>query len=102
VDKFGIVNAEFAPYWKPNGITSLQPNTVVSVYRRPGTALLAVLNTAMTATRAKVQVDPRWLGLPAGYQARMATNDASVQVTDDTFEVPIPGRGYALIVLGKR
>jgi hypothetical protein len=101
IDNFGIADAEFAPYWKPNGITSFQPQTVVSVYRKPGAALLVVLNTAMSETRAKVKVDPRRLGLPAGYQARMAANDAPVQVTDETFEVLVPARGYVLVVLGR-
>lgn len=99
LDKFGIVDAEFAPYWTPNGITSLQPETVVSVYRKPGAALLVVLNTALTDTRARVKVDPQQLGLPAAYRAHMAADDAPVPVTDNTFEITIPARGCGLVVL---
>ena len=34
-------------------------------------------------------------------EPRMAANDVPVHVTDDTLEVLIPARGYALVVFGK-
>lgn len=99
LDKFGITNATFAPYWKPNGVTAEQPETVVSVYRKPGTALLVVLNTALIEKRARVRVDPGQLGLREGYTAYMAVGNARVPLTDGTLEMSVPARGHVLVIL---
>lgn len=99
VDAFGVVDAEFMPYWKPNGVRSHQNDVVVSVYRRPGTALLVVLNTSLDEAEATLEIESRRLRLPDGYQARTAPDGASVPLVDNCLQIALPNRGYRLVVL---
>ena len=99
VDKFGIVDAEFMPYWKPNGVVADKPEAVVSVYRKPGTALLVVFNTAQTESVFSLKLDAARLGLAAGYGFRLATDGKELPVADGAVQVTVPARGYRAVVV---
>jgi hypothetical protein len=54
LDDFGIVDAEFVPYWSGAPVAAPE-GVLVSVYRREGSAVLAVMNTG-EATQAQLDV----------------------------------------------
>lgn len=96
-DRYGIQTAEFMPYWKPNGVKTDTDQAVVSVYQQPGRALLAVLNTAQTEQTVKVSVDPKVLGLKAGFAATDAEKAEPLIVEGAAITVKVPARDYVMV-----
>jgi hypothetical protein len=98
-DRFGIVDAEFLPYWEPNGVTPDRPEVVTSVYRKPGAVLLVALNTSRTQAICGLRVDAAKLGLSPGFTAREAADDTELPIADGAVQVALPARGYRAVVL---
>jgi hypothetical protein len=100
LDKFGVVDAEFLPYWKPTGVTCDNKEVLVSVYRKPGKALLVVLNSGKDDASVGLRVDAKLPGLKQAAIARNATDGSSINRGDDgSIKLTIPGRVYRLVVL---
>jgi len=99
VDRFGIVDANFLPYWEANGVTADNKDYIVSVYQKQGKSLLVVLNTGKTAGDVNIKVDPKRLGLGANWSAKDAFDDSAAPVADQAFKLAVPERNYRLIVL---
>jgi hypothetical protein len=99
VDRFGIADADFLPYWKPNGITTSAADVLVSAYRKPGSALLVVLNAGKADAELVLKVDPRALGLGSTVTARAGDDGPAVATTADGLKLTVPGRGFRLVVL---
>ena len=74
-DRFGIEasDVQFAGYWQPNGVQSRAPGVTVSVWKRPGKVLLAVVNWG-EATDAQIELNAKTLGL--GDAATWKVSDA--------------------------
>ena len=98
-DRFGIQTAEFLPYWKPNGVSADSQETVVSVYRQPGKALLVVLNRAAGERPTTLSIAPAALGLRPGFAALALPEDAPLTVAKDSFTLPVPARDFRLVIL---
>lgn len=99
MDRFGTTEAEFLPYWKPNGIASDHKDCVVSVYRKAGSAMLVVLNTGKVDAQAILKVDPTTLGLPAEFTAKNLNDRSVLEVSGGAFKLNIPARDHRIVVL---
>ena len=99
VDRFGIVDAEFLPYWKPNGVTTDNAEVLVSAYRKPGRALLVVLNSGKADAHVALKVDPKPLSLKPAFAAAGAADDAVLSPDGRALTLDVPARGYRLVVL---
>jgi len=99
LDKFGVVDAEFIPYWKPNGVTCDNREVIVSVYRKPGHAMLAVLNSGRESTDVTLRLDASKLRLRQGFSAKDVVDDSPLTIQNGVVRLTLPGRGYRLIVV---
>jgi len=85
VDEFGLVDADFLPYWHNAEIVAGQSDTVkCSVYRKPGDALLCVVNLTRQRQTAVLTID--W---------RKLTGEGAVSVTDALRKEPVEPEGEA-------
>ncbi len=101
LDTFGIVDAEFRPYWRPNGLRADSDSVLVSVYVRPGRALLVVLNTSQAERRAILSLDRAALGLPASGSASALDDGPPPGLADSRLTVVVAPRSYRLVVVGR-
>ena len=63
-DRFGIIGAEYVPFWRSADMASVDPACVrVSVYRQRGRAMLVLVNRGGEPVRASVTVVPASLGV---------------------------------------
>jgi len=98
-DRFGIEAADvrFVPYWdKDNGVSVDGANMFTSSWRKPGSVLIAVVDTGDAVT-ATVHLDLAKLGLPAveSLQAMDAdTGDAMKLSADGSLQVPVNRHDY--------
>lgn len=98
LDKFGVVDAEFVPYWRPNGVTVDNKEVLVSLYRKPGKTMLVVLNSGKDDASVALKVDTKQLGLSPTFVAKNAADGSVTNRGDDgTLKLKIPGRGYQLV-----
>ncbi|MBI2302783.1 MAG: LamG domain-containing protein [Armatimonadetes bacterium] len=98
-DRFGVADVTFVPYWKPNGVAVDPPDIKVTVYRRPGKALLAVVNTAAEPRHVVVRPDAAMLGLKKGWGASEPRTEMAMAVTDGSLALELPARGFVLLEL---
>ncbi len=99
LDKFGAVDADFLPYWTPNGVTTDNKDFIASVYKKPGKALLVVVNSGNADGQVSIKVDAKQLGLAANASAKDAYDDSPVPVAEQSFKLSIPRHGHKLLVL---
>jgi len=59
-------DVRYHPYWKQKLVATDEEDVIVSVWTRPGTALLQVFNLSRKAKTARLGIDPKTLGLKAG------------------------------------
>jgi hypothetical protein len=90
LDEFGIVDAEFLPYWNNGRVVGGQSDAVkCSAYRKPGGgALICAVNLTRQPQTAALTVE--WERL---------TQSASVSVVDAVSKEPVPVRGGSVSVV---
>jgi hypothetical protein len=65
--------AAFCPYWDNGGLVQVEGqggDTLVSLYRQPGKALVIASNRSRKPQTLRIQLDPKVLGLRDGFAAR--------------------------------
>ena len=96
IDKFGITQAEFLPYWKRGTGIQAPEGVLVSAYRRDGRSLLAVMNTG-EATTARLRPEPAHAG-----SAVDVYRDETIPLAGDVLPVRLKRREGRLIELRDR
>jgi hypothetical protein len=66
MDRFGTATAEWLPYWKGPGAAANDESVKVSVWVKPGNALLFISHLNREPSRTRVQLDRGRLGLRKG------------------------------------
>ena len=64
-DRFGIVGAEFVPFWR-EPVKAADPFVRTSVYRRPGRAMLVIVNESTAPVTTTVTFDAKALDIAPG------------------------------------
>ena len=100
LDKFGIIDAEFIPYFDPRPpATTTIPDTYVSAYRRAdGRALLIAANLGAETRHGDIRVDLERLGIRSG-TIESWPDRRPLPLHDDIMTIDIPKHGYALLVV---
>ncbi len=102
-DQFGIKDSEMLGYWNPKcPVKPDHPRVRATVYRKPGSALIAMANWADTPVQCRLAIDFKALGIDPG-KARLRSiavegiqPDAIFKPTD---AIPIgPGHSWQLIL----
>ena len=104
-DEFGWDDAvTFLPYWESHEcVRVLAPesdNVVVSVFRRPGKAMLVPFNNTDTDVALRLGITPAKLGLVVtdGIRLRDAYHGGEFVARDGVADVPVPARGFRMLV----
>jgi hypothetical protein len=101
VDAFGIVEAEFLPYFAavPPATTDL-PDVLASGYRRSdGRVLLIVANLARQQRSGTVRLNPAGLQLPHIAQVLAWPEKTPLARDGQRLTLTVPGLGYRLLVV---
>jgi len=99
-DRLKFADAKFAPYWEPNGITCLDPETKASVYAHQDFAAIVLVNFKGEARPVRFTVDPKFFGWPV---AKLAATDerlsSAAEVADKTVTVQVKAKNYTVVRL---
>jgi len=106
-DAFGMEGTEMIGYWVPTSpVKSDRPDVLATVYRKPGTALVAVASWAESAVPVSLRVDWEALGIDPA-RARIQAPEIQAFQTARHFspDEPIPvesGKGWLLVITEAR
>lgn len=99
VDKTGMVEAEFLPYWRPNGIRVLAEGVKVSVYRTPSQIMAVLVNFTDKDRDVSFETDRAffgWKNPTSGYDERRVW---PVDVKDGRLTVPVKAKSYTIVTV---
>ena len=104
VDEFGLVEAEFLPYWSNENVLKADAeDLIVSAYTREDKgALVIVSNLGDEDREASVRLELAALGLEGQPAVEGVLDGADVRLQGTTLEVSVPARDFRLILLGLR
>jgi hypothetical protein len=102
LDRFGVVNARWRPYWSEAVAICDRPQVKVSAWTRKGKALLVVSHLERKPATVQLRLDRRQCGLPAGpLRARDALTAEVLAVNGDNVEMASPGMSCRFVELGR-
>jgi len=105
VDRFGIADARFYPYWKDERAAySAHENVKVSAYLKSGNeALLVVVNSSDIPVESGLTLRPEILELPfSGIAAEDMFSGEPVEMNNNTIGLHIESKNFRLIRLFAR
>jgi Family of unknown function (DUF6067) len=103
-DRFGIESPDvtFVPYWdKDTGISCDGAGLYASAWKKPNSALIAIVNTG-DATTASVHIDTAKLGLGASDQCKLIdaeSGDPLPALQDGSMHIPIERHDYRQVMI---
>jgi len=93
-----FADAGFVPYWEPNGITCLDPETRASVYTHKDSATVVIVNFKGEARPVRFEVDPGFFGWSG---ANLAVTDERLRsaagVVGNTVTVQVKAKNYTVV-----
>jgi len=101
MDRFGVADAKWLPYWSDVPATCDDADTKISGWSREGKALLIVSHLQRKAAMARVKINLDRLGLREPLQVRDAIKDTPIVITDHRFDLSFEGMDYRLIEIGQ-
>jgi hypothetical protein len=105
-ERFGIdtPNVTFHPYWEPNnGLSCSGDGMYVASWRKPGSVLVAVVNTSNDKSDSVVHVDTTAIKLDHRCTAVDAeTGDVLTMNADGSMTIPVPRHDYRQIMITDR
>ncbi|MFW6039107.1 MAG: glycoside hydrolase domain-containing protein, partial [bacterium] len=94
-------DVRFVGYWqKPHPVKADNPDIHVSLWRRPGAALLAIGNVD-EATQTTLRIDPGALGLSQSFDAVDPESGEVFDVTDHTVRLRVKRHSVRLLLVGE-
>jgi hypothetical protein len=103
MDTFGTTSAKWLPYWNGSGAVAEDESVKISVYSRPGRALLFISHLKREPAKSNIRLDRRRLDLAAGALSAVdAVTGDHVALDGDTLPLAFEGMTWRLIeVRGK-
>src|SRR5947209_3595125 len=100
MDRFGITNARWQPYWRGSGATTDNPDTQISAWTRKRSALLFISHLARNDAVVHVELDRKQLGLrQRSASATDALTGSVIPVTDGRLEINFTGMNFRMVVV---
>jgi hypothetical protein len=102
LDKFGIVDSDFIPYFDPAPpATTDMKDVYISVYKRKdGRALAIVGNTSREDRSGTVTLNAKRIGLPTSGVLSWP-DKAPVTQNGEKIKLDVPRLGYRMLLIGK-
>ncbi|MFH0796771.1 MAG: glycoside hydrolase domain-containing protein [Candidatus Omnitrophota bacterium] len=100
VDRTGMADAEFLPYWEENGLTTGDQDSKVSAYRTKDGITVVVVNFSGQDRKVTLKIDPKSYGWENKHIVAFDERSKwGIQVYGDTLHVPVGRKNYGIVSL---
>jgi hypothetical protein len=100
MDRFGVADAHWRPYWADPVATANSEAVKVSAWTRDKKTLLFVSHLDRKPAEVTVTVDTKTIGMPT-FKAQDALTEAPIAVKDGAMTLSFKGMSYRLVEIGK-
>jgi hypothetical protein len=100
MDRFGVADAHWRPYWADPVATANSETVKVSAWTRDQKALLFVSHLERKPAEVIVVVDTKRVGI-ATFKAKDALTEAPIAVKDGAMTLSFNGMGYRILEIGQ-